>query len=232
MAKSCSSCRKNGIDLALCSHAERRVGRDAGVSLAFIGGLIPLKACDLALRGAAPLLRDKVAHFTVIGDGPERQRLEKLTRSLGVEKAVTFCGFLKHDAAMCRLRSADVLVFPSIREFGGGVVFEALALGVVPVVADFGGPGDIVHSGVGCKVALTDEAGVVSQIETILRSLAQDRDRLDQLSRQAVSYARERLTWDAKAEALASVMRWTLRQGLKPDLPAPKMPSLGRARSS
>ena len=56
------------------------------------------------------------------------------------------------------MRSADVLVFPSVRDFGAGVVFEALAVGAVPVVADFGGPGDIVHPEVGYKVPLTNES--------------------------------------------------------------------------
>ena len=77
-------------------------------------------------------------------------------------------GWLRHGEVMQRLGAADVLVFPSIHEFGGGVVFEALALGAVPVVADFGGPGDIVHSGVGFKVPLTNEDDVVFQIEKIL----------------------------------------------------------------
>ena len=54
-----------------------------------------------------------------------------------------------------RMRSADVFVFPSLRDNGGGVVFEALAVGTVPVVVDFGGPGDIVLPDVGYKVPLT-----------------------------------------------------------------------------
>ena len=53
-----------------------------------MGGLIPRKACDLALRAAAPLLRNGSAHFTVVGDGPERNRLEQLVKSLGIENAV------------------------------------------------------------------------------------------------------------------------------------------------
>ena len=67
-----------------------------------------------------------------------------------------------------RMRSADVLVFPSVRDFGGGVVFEALACGAVPVVADFGGPGDIVHPEVGYKVPLTNEDDLVAQMEKAL----------------------------------------------------------------
>ena len=221
---------ENGVDRSLCSRAVRSREPGAKLELIFVGSLIPLKACDLALRGAAPLLRSDLARFTVVGDGPERNRLEQLARSLGVEKAVSFCGFLSHDEAMQRLRSADVLVFPSLRDFGGGVVFEALAVGVVPVVVDFGGPGDIVHPEIGCKVPLTNETDVVSQIEKVLTGFARDRDLLDRLRQQGVSYARECLTWDAKAQTLTAIMRWVLRQGPKPNLPPPKILHMERAR--
>ena len=100
----------------------------------------------------APLLRDGLAHFSVVGDGPERKRLEELAVSLGIEESVSFCGWVSHDEVLKRLRTGDVMVFPSIRDFGAGVVFEALACGAVPVVADFGGPGDIVNAEVGYKV--------------------------------------------------------------------------------
>jgi glycosyltransferase involved in cell wall biosynthesis len=214
---------ENGVDGSLCSRTSRSREPETRLGLIFVGGLIPLKACDLALQGAAPLLREHLACFTVVGDGSERNRLEQLVRSLGVDKEVSFCGWLSHQDAMQRLQSADVLVFPSVRDFGGGVVFEALSLGVVPVVADFGGPGDIVRPEVGYKVSLTNEADVVAQIEKILRGLAQDRDLLERLRQQAVSYAREHLSWDAKSQALTSIMHWALRQGPKPDLLPPKM---------
>jgi glycosyltransferase involved in cell wall biosynthesis len=217
---------ENGVGRSLCSGTVRSLERDSKLELIFVGGLVPRKACDLALRGAAPLLRRDLARFTVVGDGPERSRLEQLVKSLEIEKAVSFCGLLSHDEAMERLRSADVLVFPSIRDFGGGVVFEALAIGVVPLVVDFGGPGDIVHPEIGCKVPLTNETDVVSQIEGILRSLVLDRGRLDRLRQQGVSYARECLTWDAKAQTLTAIMRWALRQGPKPYLPPPKLVSV------
>ena len=223
---------ENGVDGALCSRTSGRREPDAKLELIFVGGLIPLKACDLALQGAAPLLREHLAHFTVVGDGSERSRLERLVRSLGVDKEVLFCGQLSHQEAMQRLRAADVLVFPSIRDFGGGVVFEALSLGVVPVVADFGGPGDVVHPEVGYKVRLTNEVDVVSQIEEVLRDLVQDRDLLERLRQQAISYAREYLSWDAKAQALTSIMHWALRQGPKPNLPPPKVLHLKTANLS
>jgi glycosyltransferase involved in cell wall biosynthesis len=174
------------------------------------------------LRAAAPLLRSDLARFTVVGNGPERNRLEQLTRSLGIEKAVLFCGWLSHAEGLKHLRSADVFVFPSLRDNGAGVVFEALGTGAVPVVADFGGPGDIVHPEVGYKVALTNENDIVEQMEKILTELARDRDRLEQLRRRGMAYVRESLTWDAKAQAVTRVLHWVVRRGPKPDLPSPK----------
>ena len=189
----------------------------------FVGGLIPCKACDLGLRAAASLLRSDLARFTVVGDGPDRNRLEQLVRSLGIERAVSFCGWTSHVEVLTRLRSADVMVFPSVRDFGAGVVFEALATGAVPVVADFGGPGDIVHPEVGYKVPLTNESEFVAQMEKILTDLAANRDLLNRLRQQGMSYARECLTWDAKAQSTSRVLNWAVRQGPKPDLPPPKM---------
>jgi glycosyltransferase involved in cell wall biosynthesis len=211
-----------GIARSLCRTDTRSPKPGARLDLIFVGGLVPRKACDLALRGAAPLLRRDVARLTVVGDGPERNRLEQLARSLGVEEAVQFCGWLTHAEAIERLRSADVFVFPSLRDNGAGVVFEALATGAVPVVADFGGPGDIVHGEVGYKVPLTTENDIVAGIERVLTELANDRGRLEQLRRQGMAYVRDCLTWDAKAESVTRVLQWAVHRGPKPDFPPPK----------
>jgi glycosyltransferase involved in cell wall biosynthesis len=211
-----------GIARSLCREDTRDPEPGSKLDLIFVGGLIPCKACDLGLRAAAPLLRNDLARFTVLGDGPERNRLEQLVKSLGIEKGVSFRGWVNHDEVLTRLRSADVMVFPSVRDFGAGVVFEALATGAVPVVADFGGPGDIVNPNVGYKVPLTNENDFVERMEKILAELANNRDRLAQLRRQSISYIRDSLTWEAKAEATTRILRWAVRQGPKPYLPPPK----------
>jgi glycosyltransferase involved in cell wall biosynthesis len=222
---------ENGVHSSLCSPPVHGPESDGPLELIFVGSLTPVKGCDLALRGAATLLRDDSARLTIVGDGPERRRLEQLTRSLGVEKAVRFCGFLAHREAMERLRLADVLVFPSVRDNNPAVVFEALAAGAVPVVADFGGPGDIVRKEFGYKLSLTNEADVVSQIEKILTGLGQDRSRLERLRQRAMSHASESLTWDAKAHTLTEIMLWVLRRGPKPNLPPPNGVSLRHIRA-
>jgi glycosyltransferase involved in cell wall biosynthesis len=212
---------ENGVSLFFCSDQSHNRQQDDKLELIFVGGLVPYKACDLAIRAAASLMRNELAHFTVVGDGPERSRLEELARYLGVENAVSFLGTLAHSDTMRRLRSADVLVFPSVREFGGAVVIEALASGAVPVVADFGGPGDIVHPEVGYKVALTSESDVVAQVEEILAKFARDRGHLEQLRQRGMTYARKCFTWDVKAQTISRVLQWAVGRGPKPDLPPP-----------
>jgi glycosyltransferase involved in cell wall biosynthesis len=213
---------ENGINpsayrTVLCSSR-----RSDKLQLIFVGGLVPYKACDLALRAAAPLLRTGRARFTIIGDGPERTSLEQLIKSLGIERVVAFCGMLRHAEVIQRLGAADVLVFPSVHEFGGAVVFEALAIGAVPIVVDYGGPGDIVYPEVGFKVPLTNERDVVSRIEDILRKLAHDPQLLEQLRHRGMRYARESLSWDSKAQIMTHILTWAARQGPKPDLRLPK----------
>jgi len=209
---------ENGIDPSLYATASRGLQHSDKLELIFVGGLVPYKACDLALRAAASLLGTNQARFTVVGEGPEQPRLEQLARSLRIEKVVTFCGHLRHGEVMQRLGEADVLVFPSIHEFGGGVVFEALAMGTVPVVVDFGGPGDIVNSDVGFKVPLTNEDDVVFQTEKVLATLARDPVLVDRLRQQGMRYARECLSWAGKAQTTTQILSWVVGQGPKPDL--------------
>jgi glycosyltransferase involved in cell wall biosynthesis len=219
-----------GIGVSVCSEETRESSPDAKLKLIFVGGLVPRKACDLALRGAADLLRNRLAHFNVIGDGPERSRLEQLAESLGIKDSVSFCGWLNHREVLKELQNADVMVFPSIRDNGAGVVFEALASGAVPIVVDFGGPGDIVHSEVGYKIPLTNESDMVAQIAKSLEKLAGDRDLLLRLRTQGIRYARESLTWDAKARSTSRVLNWVVKKGIKPDLLPPKMLEMETSR--
>jgi glycosyltransferase involved in cell wall biosynthesis len=213
-----------GIGRSVCSGDSRRPPEPgAKLDLIFVGGLVPRKACDLALRAAAPLLRNGLASFTVVGDGPERRRLEQLVKSLEIEKEVSFCGWVSHAQVLQRLRSGDALVFPSLRDNGAGIIFEALASGAVPVVVDFGGPGDIVHATVGYKVPMNNESEIVAQIEKILTDLSQDRELLNRLRQHGMTYARENLTWDAKAQRTTQVLNWVARRGPRPNLPPPKV---------
>lgn len=214
---------ENGLSRVLLDSATPRGQRNGKLELIYVGRLVPYKAPDIAVRAAAGLVRQGLSTLTIVGDGPERAGLGQLADTLGIAKGVSFVGWLDHGETLQTIQKADVLIFPSIREFGGGVVFEALALGVVPVVVDYGGPGDIVTAKVGYKVALTNEQDMIAQIEKILISLEGNRSLLAQLQEQGMIYARENLSWDGKALAVTQILNWATGRGPKPELMPPKV---------
>jgi glycosyltransferase involved in cell wall biosynthesis len=202
-----------------------RASRSRKLELIFVGRLIPLKACDMALKGSAPLLRTGAAHFTIVGDGPQRESLHELTKSLGIEGAVSFSGWLPHGETLRALQRADVMVFPSLREIGGGVVFEAICAGTVPIVADFGGPGDLVTRDIGYAIPPSSETDMVSRIEAALRELSEDPNHLEKLRQRGMAYARESLTYDARARVITKVLLWVTGRCPRPTLEPPAKPS-------
>jgi hypothetical protein len=70
---------------------------------------------------------------------------------------------------------------------------------------------------------MTNESEIVSRLQQILSDSAVNRGHLNRLRQQAMSYARECLTWDAKAQSVTTVLNWAAHRGSKPDLPPPKI---------
>ncbi len=190
------------------------------LQLLSVGRHMPMKAVDLAIKGAAPFMKKGLADFTIVGDGPERPYLEKLAKELGVD--VTFTGLIPHEETMEHFRRSDVLVFPSLREFGGGVVFEALSTGCVPIVSNFGGPGDIVLDGqTGFAIDLKDPDYTVAEITKRLEILLGDSALFDRMSKAGQDQARRELSWKGKAEAMTRIFYWVLGRGERPRLVPP-----------
>ena len=104
----------------------------------YVGQLLPLKGVALAIR-TLTLLPEW--HLVLCGDGPDRARLEKLARRLGVRGRVRFLGRRSREEARRLMKdSGDVLIFPSLHDEGGFAVVEALAAGLPVVCLDRGGP--------------------------------------------------------------------------------------------
>ena len=103
------------------------------------------------------------------------------------------------------MAQANLLVFPSIREFGGGVVLEAMATGVVPLVVDYAGPGELVGPATGLKVPIGSRAascrGRASRRSSGLRRILR---RSRQWRHAARDRARTTFTWPAKARQVRS----------------------------
>jgi glycosyltransferase involved in cell wall biosynthesis len=136
--------------------------------LVYIGRLSPEKGVAYLLRALARLERAAVQplpHLTLLGDGPERPRLERQTRELGIAHLVTFAGYQDRAGLSAVLYEADLCVQPSLTEGFSKAWLDALAHGV-PVLSSRVGaaPAVIGKSGdcgwlvpPGDEVALADE---------------------------------------------------------------------------
>jgi glycosyltransferase involved in cell wall biosynthesis len=114
------------------------------------GRLIPQKGIDLVIR-ALPVYRRQYGPCAlwVIGDGPERESLVQLSRRLGVEDMVSFLGMVDHEVLKGAFQACQAFVFPTLQDFVGRVVVEALSAGAPVVVSPMtGAVGTIVHDGV------------------------------------------------------------------------------------
>lgn len=199
---------------------------------AFVGRLVPYKAADVLLSAAADILRSGKLHLDIVGDGPERGALEAQIAALGIGTAVTLHGNVDHQKVQDILSGCDFLACPSIREFGGGVVLEAMALGVTPIVADYGGQTELIDETCGIRVPFSDVDSLCSGFRKVLEQLAANPNRLDDLGESAWQRVQERHLWDRRVEQILSIYDWSRFGGSKPALPMPVFgtPAVGTTR--
>jgi glycosyltransferase involved in cell wall biosynthesis len=121
-----------------------------------------------ALVAAAALMRTR-AQLLLVGDGPDRPRVERLARRLGIADRVHVTGFVPHERVPAVLASADLLVLPSFYEELGTVLVEAMQVGLPTVASRVGGIPEVVEDGVtGLLVAPRDPAALATAIDTVL----------------------------------------------------------------
>jgi glycosyltransferase involved in cell wall biosynthesis len=154
------------LDQAAGSLAEPG-GSQGGGGLVFVGRLTEQKRVGLALDALARL--EPALRLTIVGDGPDRSRLERRATELGLGDRVRFLGMIAPGAVGATLATADLFVFPAEAEGLGLSAMEALAAGV-PVVActDGGGVLDVVSEPGGGRVAAPDPAALAKAIEELL----------------------------------------------------------------
>ncbi len=133
-----------------------RSAREKPHRLLYAGRLLYWKGGHIAIRTFAQVLRQwPEAQFTIVGDGPEQQRLKAEAARYGVAERVEFVSWLPQQQLFELYESHDVFVFPSLHDSGGTVVLEALSQGLPVVCLDLGGPKQIVGAGSGVVVSTT-----------------------------------------------------------------------------
>lgn len=172
------------------------------------GRLLHWKGFHLAVAAFALVsARCPDATLTIVGEGPQRSRLEHQIAKAKLDERVQITGWLPRDEAMRIAQHSDILLFPSLRDSGGMVVLEAMAAGTPVICLDTAGPGAIVGPESGIKVPVTTPERVVTDLARAIEHLITDRDARVRMSRAAQRRVRDELVWDKKVERLLTLYR-------------------------
>ncbi|GAA2021668.1 hypothetical protein GCM10009839_18540 [Catenulispora yoronensis] len=169
--------------------------------VAYVGRLSPLKGADVLLEAFGILARTQPkARLVVVGDGPERERLQARAAGLVADGTVEFRGWLTPPEVAECLRASALLAVPSTTpEIFGLTALEALELGRPVVASRIGALPELVGPDNGVLVAPGDAAALAEA----LAGLIGDAERLARLgeasARRAEGFSLDRCLDDYEA---------------------------------
>jgi glycosyltransferase involved in cell wall biosynthesis len=176
------------------------------IKLLFVGRLVPYKGADMVIEALAKVIetiKSKV-HLTIVGDGPEKSTLEKQAKDLKISDIIDFTGWVSQDDISKYYKCSDIFCFPSIREFGGAVVLEAMAYGIPSIVIDHGGIGEYMTEETGFKIQPLSREHIIKEIIEKICLLADDNELRFKFAQNAFKRG-ELFEWKNKAEALLDI---------------------------
>ena len=120
-------------------------------------------------------------------------------------------GWVEQQNTLKYYNTSDIFCFPSVREFGGAVVLEAMANGLPCIVINNGGIAEYVTDETGFKINPISRDFVVQELKGVIGQLVQNQALRLAMSLKAIQRAKE-FSWSAKAEAIVSIYNQLLEQ--------------------
>lgn len=189
---------ETGIVVKDISYPKRESRNDNFIQIISVGRLIPLKGFDLALKSffIASETNDNI-RLSIVGDGPEKENLLKICKEGNTNK-VRFTGFLEHNDVLKLMSESSIFLFPSIKEGGPWVLFEAMSLGLPIICLDVAGPGEIVNEQCGIKIKPVNPEQTIHDLSVAILKLASDPDLRRKMGVNGMKRVEVHFTWDKK----------------------------------
>ena len=168
----------------------------------FVGRLVERKGVIYLIRAFRNVLEKykKPVRLIIVGDGPERNKLEQESYILGIEKNVKFTGFVSDDILNDYYNSADVFVLPAIIDSRGDteglgvVLMEAILRGIPVVASNVGGIVDIVENN---KTGILTDEKDVNQLANAIIELLENKKKAKYLSDKAMECLKIKFSWSS-----------------------------------
>jgi len=176
----------------------------------FIGRMVPYKGPDMLLEAALPHLQAGTLKLDMVGDGPLMETIRRFVSTHRIEHAVTLWGWVPHKDLQGIAARSDIFAFPSIREFGGTSILETMAIGLVPVIVDYGGPGDNITNETGFKIPLAPRSELIDSLRQTLGDIIARPEMLPAMRARGHARIKALFTWPRRAEQMREIYDWVL----------------------
>lgn len=175
-----------------------------------MGRLLHWKGFHLGLRAFAQAQLPE-AEYWVLGDGPERQRLEFLADDLGLAHQVKFWNRLPRDEALQKLGACTALVHPSLHDSGGWVCLEAMTAARPVICLNLGGPAIQVTAETGFKVDALDPDRAVQGIADAMVRLANNPELRLTMGQAGQLRVKEFYNWESRGQQISQLYKDVVR---------------------
>jgi glycosyltransferase involved in cell wall biosynthesis len=200
---------ESGVDLAIWRPVGNRSftpGRPP--KFVYSGRLVDWKGVEFLLAAFREVAAKLDVSLHIIGDGELREQLTSRVREWALEGRVTFHGWQTRPASAALMADCHVFVLPSLRECGGTVILEALAMGLPVIATRWGGPGEYVNESCGILVEPASKEAFVSGLTEAMRRLAES----PELCRRLGLGGRERVRttyfdWESKTDRVVEILQ-------------------------
>ncbi|WDE13282.1 glycosyltransferase [Thalassomonas haliotis] len=197
----------NTLDLDLFNHTlypRKSKGGNKKVFCA-IGYLLPVKGFDVLLQAFSKLCSQHTdVELRIIGDGPERENLKALAKSLNIDAQVLFLGIKDRQSVAREIAEADCFVSASRSETFGVVYIEALAMGKYVIGTQCGGPDNIVTLPYGVLVAVNDSQALADEMKSFIDNSLED------CSKQRIEYVNAHFSPSVVAQKLKEQFQYVI----------------------
>lgn len=174
------------------------------LKLVSVSNLHEGKGIDLNLSALAILIKEGFDdwHYTIIGDGKEKEKLVALVKALNLTDKVTFKGACAHDHVYQHLMASNVFSLPSYREAFGIAYIEAMAAGLLTIGVEGQGPSAFITP---AKTGLLVQPNDVNSLAETLKSIFNHKLAMQTIANQGRAVVWQCFTWASHARAMTAV---------------------------
>jgi glycosyltransferase involved in cell wall biosynthesis len=200
---------ESGVDLDLWKPAPAIArGEDGPVRFVFSGRFVDLKGVQFLVPAFARAAAEEPrCQLDLIGSGELEGEIRGIIKQHHLEESVRLHGWMSRQDAARVILETDVFVMPSLRECGGTVILEAMALGKPVIAINWGGPADYVNASCGVLVDPYSREGFTNGLADAIVRLARSPELRRKLGKGGQLRVREAcLDWESKADRVLSIL--------------------------